>query len=184
MEKKKAKTMQLETIKDLLNWSYANLAAYQIALKQDPPHYTRSCWMTRAKLFKGLQTGNMTRQSIYKNERDKLDKKDQCAYCGATGIPLTLDHVFAKSKRGSDSGDNLVYCCQSCNSSKGKKDYFVWVSDTGRKVSPDVAERYLKNAYLYCEKNGLLNLRIEDLSDTIQKELPFDLKHIPLTFTI
>jgi len=60
----------------------------------------------------------------------------------------------------------------------------VWVSDTGRKVSPDVAERYLKNAYLYCEKNGLLNLRIEDLSDTIQKELPFDLKHIPLTFTI
>ena len=29
----------------------------------------------------------------------------------------------------------------------------MWVSDTGRKVSPDVAERYLKNAYLYCEKN-------------------------------
>ena len=100
MEKKKAKTMQLETIKDLLNWSYANLAAYQIALKQDPPHYTRSCWMTRAKLFKGLQTGNMTRQSIYKNERDKLDKKDQCAYCGATGIPLTLDHVLQYQKEG------------------------------------------------------------------------------------
>ncbi len=72
MEKNRAKYKQLETIKDLLNWSYANLAAYQIDLKQDPPQYTRSCWMTRAKLFKGLQTGNMTRQSMYKNERDKL----------------------------------------------------------------------------------------------------------------
>ena len=168
------------TIKELLDWSYANLAAYQVALNQDPPRYTKVCWMTRSRVYKGLQTGGMARQSIYRNEREKLTHKNQCAYCGAMDVPLTLDHLFPRSKGGSDSGDNLVYCCQSCNSAKGNKDYFSWIQQSGRKVSIAVAERYLKNAYAYCEENGLLSIEISNASEMF----PFCLKDIPLQYSI
>ena len=102
-----------KTVRELLDWSYANLAAYQVALAQDPPAYNKVCWMTRSRMYRGLHSGDMRRQSLYKNEREKLTHKDRCAYCGAADVPLTLDHLFAKSRHGADSGDNLVYCCQN-----------------------------------------------------------------------
>ena len=136
--------------------------------------------MTRARMYKGLQTGTMTRQSIYTNEREKLIHKDRCAYCGTTDVALTLDHLFARSKSGSDSADNLVYCCQSCNSSKGNRDYFAWIQNNGRSVSVAVAERYLKNAFTYCEQYGILDSGISVAPDN----LPFDLASIPVHFPI
>ena len=177
---KKAMKFQPSTIRELLDWSYANLAAYRIALSQIPPAYTRVCWMTRSRLYKGLQSGSMTRQSIYNNEREKLKSRNTCAYCGATDISLTLDHLFAKARHGHDSADNLVYCCQSCNSSKRDTDYFQWVKRTGRQINPDVAERYLKNAYIYCEKLGVLDSNIENAP----RDLPFDLDAIPCQYNI
>lgn len=169
-----------KTIKDLLDWSYANLAAYQTALAQNPPAYNRSCWMVRARLFKGLQTGSMSRQSIYYNEREKLKAKDVCSYCGASNIPLTLDHLFAKAKKGHDSGDNLVYCCKSCNSSKRDMDYFQWVEKTGRDINPAVAARYLKNAYSYCEQHNILDCSLENAPE----DLPFALTTIPRQYNL
>ena len=169
-----------QTVRELLNWSYANLAAYQVALTQKPPAYTTLCWMVRARIYKGLTTNVMIRQSIYKNERDKLVHKDECSYCGATSVPLTLDHLFAKSKGGDDSGDNLVYCCQRCNSSKRDRDYFEWTRSTNRRVNVKIAERYLKNAYVYCEKHDVLDLKLEDAPDN----LPFNLDAIPLKYEI
>lgn len=41
----------------------------------------------------------------------------RCAYCGGDGR-LTIDHVVPLSRGGSDSIDNLVPACGSCNSSK------------------------------------------------------------------
>lgn len=172
-----------ETCRELLDWSYANLAAYQLALQQDPPAYTKQCWMVRARLFKGLQSGSMIRQSIYLDERIKLSHMDQCACCGVRGVPLTLDHLFPKMRKGSDSGDNLVYCCQSCNSSKGKKDYFSWVKEKGERINPEIAQRYLKNAYRICEKLGLLNYSIEDCINS-DFELPFNLMTLPTKYEL
>lgn len=172
-----------ETCKELLDWSYANLAAYQLALQQDPPAYTKQCWMVRARLFKGLQSGSMTRQSIYLNERTKLCHTDRCAYCGVQGVTLTLDHLFPRVRKGSDSGDNLVYCCQSCNSSKGKKDYFSWIKERGKRINPEIAQRYLKNAYRICEERGLLELPIENSMNS-DLELPFDFLSIPMKYEL
>jgi hypothetical protein len=49
--------------------------------------------------------------------------KFACEYCGVTetdaGGELTVDHIHPKSKGGSDSLDNLVYCCARCNLYKG-----------------------------------------------------------------
>jgi len=48
-----------------------------------------------------------------------LSKHDHsCAYCGSTGR-LEADHVVPLSKGGTDSIDNIVPACKSCNCSKG-----------------------------------------------------------------
>jgi 5-methylcytosine-specific restriction endonuclease McrA len=43
----------------------------------------------------------------------------QCAYCEANNVPLELDHVVPRSRRGSDRVSNLVACCRPCNERKG-----------------------------------------------------------------
>jgi len=47
-----------------------------------------------------------------------------CVWCNATiedGIILTLDHLTAYSKGGSNDATNLVTCCSRCNSSRGTR---------------------------------------------------------------
>ncbi len=44
-----------------------------------------------------------------------------CVYCEAKDVPLTKDHVIAKSNGGSDRVDNLVVACKKCNVAKGNK---------------------------------------------------------------
>ena len=46
-----------------------------------------------------------------------------CAYCGKSirFSDADIDHIWPKSKGGSNSNYNLVIACQSCNRSKGNK---------------------------------------------------------------
>ena len=50
-----------------------------------------------------------------------------CAYCGASGVNLQLDHVFPRSRGGSDTPENLVPACKPCNTSKGAKTVQEWL---------------------------------------------------------
>lgn len=45
---------------------------------------------------------------------------NKCVYCSAAD-DLTLDHVVPLSRGGSNTAENLVTACRSCNSSKGAK---------------------------------------------------------------
>lgn len=42
-----------------------------------------------------------------------------CQYCGAKGVPLTVDHIIPKKLGGKDSWINLVTACIPCNNRKG-----------------------------------------------------------------
>ncbi|MUL44333.1 HNH endonuclease [Streptomonospora sp. PA3] len=44
-----------------------------------------------------------------------------CAYCGAAGVPLNIDHVHPKSRGGTDRVSNLVLACIGCNRAKGDR---------------------------------------------------------------
>ncbi|GGS51000.1 RNA-guided endonuclease IscB [Streptomyces cinerochromogenes] len=44
-----------------------------------------------------------------------------CAYCGATGVPLNVEHVRPRSRRGSHRVANLVLSCVPCNKAKGSR---------------------------------------------------------------
>lgn len=58
--------------------------------------------------------------------RHKFARK--CAACGKTG-PLEVDHIFPKSRHGSDNIKNLQFLCRACNLKKGAK--LFWMKTTG-----------------------------------------------------
>jgi hypothetical protein len=70
-----------------------------------------------------------------------LDKWDHtCAYCGAKGIPLQVEHIIAKRNGGKNTPDNLAVSCHDCNERKlktfdihGYKDINIFL-DTDRKA--------------------------------------------------
>ncbi|MGW0595360.1 RNA-guided endonuclease IscB [Streptosporangium sp. NPDC002607] len=41
-----------------------------------------------------------------------------CAYCGASGVPLNLDHIHPRSRGGSERVSNLTLACIGCNQAK------------------------------------------------------------------
>lgn len=45
----------------------------------------------------------------------------RCGYCGRGDLPLTVDHIVPKAKNGTDSWENLVCACTSCNNRKGDR---------------------------------------------------------------
>jgi 5-methylcytosine-specific restriction endonuclease McrA len=55
------------------------------------------------------------------NPRAHLRAKwhNACAYCGATGVPLNVEHLVPRSRGGSHRITNLVLACVACNQAKG-----------------------------------------------------------------
>ena len=51
----------------------------------------------------------------------KLSKDNSCLYCGSyvKKKDLTLDHMFPRAYGGISISNNLIPCCQECNSTKG-----------------------------------------------------------------
>jgi 5-methylcytosine-specific restriction endonuclease McrA len=45
----------------------------------------------------------------------------QCAYCGATHVPLEIEHIVPKSSGGSNRITNLTLACQPCNQRKSSQ---------------------------------------------------------------
>ncbi|MET9385739.1 RNA-guided endonuclease IscB [Streptomyces sp. NPDC002928] len=44
--------------------------------------------------------------------------RHSCAYCGATGVPLNIDHIRPRSRGGTDRISNLTLACIPCNQTK------------------------------------------------------------------
>ena len=174
------KRHESKTIGEALHWLYAGLAMYEYAQSRGLGSYDKVSYAIRSRIYKQLQGGAMSPRSIYREERIKLVNARQCAYCGQTG-QLTLDHLFPRKRGGSDSGDNLVYSCQSCNSSKGDKDLFTWLRETSRPIPVDVVRRYLKNAIAIARGNNLLDAPIENAKTL---DLPFDVDSLPTRFEL
>ena len=44
-----------------------------------------------------------------------------CVYCGATDVPLEIEHIVPKSRGGSNRISNLTLACHDCNQEKGNR---------------------------------------------------------------
>jgi 5-methylcytosine-specific restriction endonuclease McrA len=55
--------------------------------------------------------------------RKNIIKRDggRCMYCGTSDGPMTVDHVVPKRFGGTESWENLVAACMSCNNKKGNR---------------------------------------------------------------
>ena len=65
----------------------------------------------------------------------------KCAYCGTENTPLEIEHIYPKSKGGSNRISNLTLACHSCNQAKGNRDIAEFLSG-----KPDIIKRILRQA--------------------------------------
>jgi hypothetical protein len=169
---------ELKSVQNLLFWSYANLAMAHTAVDRKQDRYKTFNYMIRAKLFKGLSNGTMNIRTLFDDEKIKLQEGMKCSYCGSTNN-LALDHIFPKKFGGEDSGDNLIYACKSCNSSKGKKDLMKWLNEKNQFPSLMILRRYLKLIILFCIKNNLMD---KDIDEMRNGNYPFDIESVPTKY--
>jgi hypothetical protein len=169
---------KIKTVKELIYYSYANLAMAHTAVEKEQEKYGMFNFMIRAKLFKGLKDGTMNMRSIFDDEKIKLQTGQICNYCGSAEN-LALDHIFPKRYGGKDNAENLIFACKTCNSSKGKKDLMEWMIFQGQFLPLMVIRRHLKLTFNYCNQNGLLDKSIEELKEL---ELPFNIEFIPTSY--
>ena len=65
------------------------------------------------------QQGELFGYEIREYLLEKWGRK--CAYCGATNVPLEIEHIIPKSRGGTDRISNLTLACRKCNLAKGNK---------------------------------------------------------------
>ncbi len=65
----------------------------------------------------------------------------QCAYCGKTDTPLEIEHIYPKSKGGSDRVSNLTVACTKCNQVKSNQDVKEFLSG-----KPELLKRIITQA--------------------------------------
>ena len=169
---------QIETVRQHIAWSYANLARAHAALDSGVHSYGRIHHMIRSRLFKGLSSGTMDMRTLYDDEKVKLNYPQSCCYCGITES-LGVDHLIPKIKGGRDSCDNLVWACKSYNSSKRDGDLLDWCGKKGTFPSVLLLRRYTKLVARYCHEHALLDCQ---LADALKITLVFKIQLLPYSF--
>ncbi len=165
------------TVAERLYWRCANLAMAGMAVHDGDSAYARKHFMIRARLYAGLIKGTMTPRSLMRDQRTRMKMPQECAYCGDTRN-LAIDHIVPTNRGGADSGDNAVWACRKCNSSKSDRDIFDWWFGSRPGFPPLFVVRiYLKQAIAYCIAHNLMDKRWSDLQD-----IPFALEHVPTDY--
>jgi 5-methylcytosine-specific restriction endonuclease McrA len=65
----------------------------------------------------------------------------ECAYCGASYVPLQVEHIVPKARGGSNRVSNLTLACECCNQKKGAKPVEEFLKNKPKKL-----ENILKQA--------------------------------------
>jgi len=168
--------MPITKIGELLHWSYANLAMAHAAVTGQATSYGRTHYMIRAKLYAGLNASTMNIGPLAEDDRLKMVLPQACCYCGCRDH-LAADHLIPKKRGGPNVGDNLVWACRTCNSSKGARDVLEWLRSREQFAPLLLLRRYLKLAVQISKERELMQVPLEDAPD-----VPFSLQAIPKTY--
>ncbi len=168
--------MKIQTVGELLYWSYANLAMAHSAITAKAEKYGRAQFMIRSRLFAGLNKQTMNLGPLADDERLKMVLPQACCYCGSRDY-LSADHLIPTKRGGANTGDNLVWACRSCNSSKCARDALEWLKEKNQFPPILLLRRYLKLAIEMSQERNLMDTPLAEAP-----ELPFSLSAIPQTF--
>ena len=168
--------MEPRSVGERLFWCYANLAMSHAAVSEGEARFGRRHFIIRSRLYAGLRKGTMKTGPLADDEKLKMILPQACAYCGAREF-LSVDHLVPHKLGGSDDGENMVWACRSCNSSKGAADAIEWITKRGRFPPLLLLRRYLKLAIAYCSENGAM-----DQPPDVSTIGPFSLASLPQRF--
>jgi 5-methylcytosine-specific restriction endonuclease McrA len=83
------------------------------------------------------QSGDLTRAHLRREMRERF-----CSYCGdvLTADTRCLDHVTPLSRGGRHADENIVACCQPCNSAKASSTPLEWLArQVGIRLRSEIA---------------------------------------------
>lgn len=150
----------VKTLKDLIFYQYAKLIARSAGMKKQYGFIT-STW-------KKLKNNEIKISGTRREWQHELEGGKKCIYCGSVK-DLSTDHLIPRARNYStDSADNVVISCKSCNSSKGDKGVYAWYISKGADADsiPRIVEgKYLKILYDIYDKNQMLDHGIDNLKD-------------------
>jgi len=150
----------VRTVRDLIFWQYAKIIAESAGFGKQQYGFV----MDR---FRKLVSGEINWSTSIREYVKERERRDICIYCGRTG-ELTVEHILPLSRGGSDTPDNVVFVCKTCNCSKGNQRLYEWFGLKNRNKIPRIAEgKYLKLLYSIHESNGILN--VSDVSTLCPK---------------
>lgn len=165
------------TVAERLYWSYANLGMAEKAVHDGDASYSKQHFIIRARLYSGFMKGTMSPRSLMRDQKIRMKLPQACVYCGVKQ-GLSIDHVVPTHRGGEDSGDNAVWACRSCNSSKSDRDIFSWWFESRPGFPPLFVIRvYLKQAIAYAIAHHLLAERWADIPSS-----PFSFQTIPTEY--
>lgn len=146
----------VKTVKGIIFWQYAKIISQSAGLGKTNYGMIMST-------YKKLCTGELVWSSAVREWLREKENPAVCIYCGMEG-KLTVEHIFPRAKGGQDIADNVVMVCKHCNSSKGDKGLYEWITLEGRDDIHRVAEgKYLKYLYQLHEKNGTLDKKLAEI---------------------
>ena len=168
--------MQITTVGDSLFWSYSNLGMAHAAVEKGATGYKQLHFIIRNRLYSGLRKGTMNIGPLADDEKLKMILPQACCYCGAREN-LSVDHLIPSHKGGANAGENMVWACRSCNSSKCATDVLEWLAKRDQFPPLLLLRRYLKLAVDYCVENEIMDMPLEEVQD-----VPFSISAIPHDF--
>jgi HNH endonuclease len=92
--------------------------------------------LQEAKVTVQNEKGELEKAILRKSQRTieqrvswAVFKRDHyhCRYCGADGVPLTVDHLILWEDGGPSIEDNLLSACRPCNKNRGDMSYAEWL---------------------------------------------------------
>jgi len=66
--------------------------------------------------------------------------KRTCAYCGAQGVRLQVEHILARANGGTDRLNNLALACEPCNLAKGTLDIRDFLAHDSERLARILAQ--------------------------------------------
>lgn len=133
-------------------------------------------FMVRSRLYKGLNRQTMNIGPLADDERLKMLLPQSCCYCGSREY-LSVDHLIPTKRGGPNIGDNLVWACRSCNSSKCASDALEWLKLRDQFPPILLLRRYLKLAVEMSRERNCMDAPLSAPPD-----LPFSLTSIPKSY--
>ncbi len=113
--------------------------------------------------LKEFKSGKKTMSDTVREWQREYEFPKECVFCASTEN-LQIDHLIPKSRGGSDSADNVVWSCRTCNISRGNKGVFEWLGlkkkDNLHRI---VAGKYIKELFELHERTGTLDVSVADL---------------------